>query len=126
MSEATVRVEGLDRLVRTLNRAAVDISELKEAHARVGEIVASEARARAPRRSGRLAGSVRAARQARRARVTYGGARVPYAGPITWGWPRHNIEPQPFVTDAARATESKWTEQYRRDVQDALDNVKGV
>jgi uncharacterized protein YcsI (UPF0317 family) len=121
-----VRIEGLDRLVRTLNRAAVDISDLKNAHAKAGEIVASEAAATAPRISGRLAGSVRAARQARRARVQAGRASVPYAAPIHWGWPARGIVAQPFISEAARATESRWRGEYERDVKDALAKVKGA
>lgn len=126
MSEEGVRIEGLNELVRTLKRAGADISELKEAHAKAGQIVATEAEAIAPRRSGRLAGTIRAARQVRRARVQAGRASVPYAGPIHWGWPARNIEPQPFLSEAARATESRWVAQYREDVQHALDQVKGL
>jgi len=126
MADEGVRVEGLDNLIRTLKRAGKDVSELKEAHARAGAIVAAEAEVIAPRRSGKLAGTIRAARQVRRARVQAGRANVPYAGPIHWGWPARNIEPQPFLSIAARSTESRWVDQYTRDVQAALDKVKGA
>lgn len=126
MADEGVRIEGLDTLVRTLNRAGVDITELKDAHKRAGEIVATEAESRAPRVSGKLAGSIRSARQAKRARVQAGRASVPYAGPIHWGWPRRNIEPNPFLSDAAQATESRWRDAYVHDVQAALDKVKGA
>jgi hypothetical protein len=120
------KVEGLNRLVRTLSRAGEDLSELKAANAKAGEIVAGDAGSRVPRRSGRLAGTIRAARQTRRARVTVGRASVPYAGPIHWGWQARHIAPNPFVSWAAQATEPQWTEAYRRDVQAALDHVKGA
>lgn len=126
MAEPTVQIIGLNRFVRTLNRAAGDISDMKDAHQKVGEIVASAARARAPRRSGDLAGSVRSARQARRARVMVGGARIPYAGPIHWGWPARGIAANPFVSEAAQDTESRWRDAYVRDVEAALDKVKGA
>jgi hypothetical protein len=126
MPDSTARVEGLDRLVRTLNKAQVDLSDLKDAHAAVGRIVAADAQARAPRRTGRLAGSIRASRQARRAQVVAGGARVPYANPIHWGWPSRGIAANPFLSDAAQATESQWVPLYRKDVQAALDKVKGA
>lgn len=122
----TVHIEGLSNLVRTLQRAGEDVSELKDAHRAAGEIVQREAESRAPRRSGALAGSVRAARQVRRARVQAGTSRVPYAGPIHWGWPSRQISSQPFVSEAAQATEPQWTAQYRRDVEAALAKVKGV
>lgn len=119
-------MEGLNTLVRTLNRAAVDVSDLKDAHQNAARIVASAAQASAPRRSGALASSVRGARQVRRARVSVGGARVPYAAPIHWGWPARGIAANPFVSEAAQDTESRWREQYEKDVNDALAKVKGV
>lgn len=128
MSNGTgeVRVEGLNTLVRTLNRAGEDVSELKDAHQRVAQIVADAASSRAPRRTGALSSSVRGARQVRRARVSVGGARVPYAAPIHWGWPARGIAANPFVSEAAQDTEARWTAQYREDVQNALDKVKGA
>lgn len=123
----TARVEGLDRLVRTLNRAALDITDLKDANKSVGEVVAGEAVMRAPRgKTGKLAGSIRSARQARRARVVVGRASVPYAGPIHWGWPARNIAAQPFAATAAQATEPRWSAMYRDAVIRLLGNVKGV
>jgi hypothetical protein len=124
--EATARVEGIDRLVRTLKRAGVDISELKEAHMRAARLVASAASSRAPRRTGHLAGNVRTGRSPRHARVLAGSARVPYAGPIHWGWPARRIAAQPFISEAAEQTESSWAAGYVRDVIAALGNVKGA
>lgn len=126
MTEPVLKVEGLNRLVRTLTRAKVDISDLKRANQTAGEIVAAAARASAPRRDGNLAGSIRAAKQARRARIMAGNAAVPYAAPIHWGWPARNIAANPWISQAARATEGQWTEQYRADVIAALSNVKGA
>jgi hypothetical protein len=125
-TDAQVKVEGLNNLVRTMKRAGVDIHELKDAHHAAGEIVARDAAARAPRDTGALAGSIKAARQVRRARVQAGSSRVPYAAPIHWGWPARNIAANPFISDAAQATEPRWVEQYQRDVQHALDQVRGV
>lgn len=121
-----VTVEGVDRLVRTLKRAGVDISDLKAAHSAVAAFVAGEAAARAPRRSGALAGSVRGARLQSRARVSAGRSSIPYAGPIHWGWPARRISSQPFVSEAAQATEPRWSETYRRDVLAALEKVQGA
>lgn len=126
MTDTTTRVVGLDRLVRTMQRAQVDIGELKDAHKRVGELVAREAQGHAPRRSGRLVGTLRASRQARRAQVVLGRTSVPYAGPIHWGWPARGIKANPFVSEAAQDTEPRWVPIYRADVQAALDRVKGA
>lgn len=125
MATEVGKVEGLDRLVRTLNRAALDVSDLKDAHANAGRIVAADAVPRAPHRSGKLAGTIRTTRQARRARIVAGRSNVPYAGPIHWGWQARHIKANPFISWAAQATEPQWTDGYRRDVQHALDNVRG-
>jgi uncharacterized protein YcsI (UPF0317 family) len=125
-AEIGIRIEGLDALVRSMRKAGVDISELKEAHIRAAAIVADRAAELAPRRSGRLAGSVRPAKQAKRARIQAGSAKVPYANPIHWGWPSRNIASQPFLSDAAQQTEAEWTAAYLEDVQAALDKVRGA
>ena len=124
--ETGIRIEGLDALVRTMRKAGVDISELKAAHIRAGQIVADRAAELAPRRSGKLAGSVRPAKQAKRARIQAGSAKVVYGNPIHWGWPARNIEANPFISNAAQQTEPEWTKAYLEDVQAALDKVRGV
>ena len=69
---------------------------------------------------------MRASRLAKGVRVSVGRATVPYAGAIHWGWPARNISAQPFLTDAAKATEPTWTRQYLSDIQKIVDKVKGV
>lgn len=126
MTETGIKVEGLARLARTMKRAGQDVTELKDAHTRAADTVAARARELAPRRSGNLANSIRSAKQAGRARVMAGNAKVPYAAPIHWGWPSRRIGAQPFLSLAAQDTESQWMRQYVTDVQAALDKVKGV
>lgn len=121
-----VRVEGLNELVRTLRRAGRDLEDLKDANRRAGEIAADAARGFVPERSGRLAGSIRTARQARLARVQAGRASIPYAGPIHWGWPARHIRAQPFLSEGAVESEPRWTAVFFDDVQRALDKVRGV
>src|SRR5215207_1415950 len=95
-----VRLEGIDDLRRALKRAGASLADLKDANERAGRLVATEASDLAPRRTGRLVQSIRPARQVAKAVVRAGGVGVPYAGPIHFGWPAHNIEPQPFLYDA--------------------------
>lgn len=121
-----VRVEGLRELRRELRQAGDDLSDLKDANAKVARLVADKAAALAPRRSGALAASVRGNRAAGKAQVAAGGARVPYAGPIHWGWPARGIEARPFVSDAAQQTEAQWLDIYTHDVQRVLDRVRGA
>jgi hypothetical protein len=121
-----VRVEGVRQLARTLRRFGDGIEDLKDANADVSAMVAREAAARAPRDSGKLAGSVRGSRQAARAVVAVGGAKVPYAGPIHWGWPKRGIPRRPFVLEAATATQERWLAAYENEIQRLGDKVEGV
>lgn len=125
-SGGEVRIEGLNTLTRTMKRAGEDLADLKDANARAGAIVASAASAMAPRRSGRLAASVRASRAVGRARVMAGRASVPYGPPIHFGWPARHIAANPFVSQAARDTEPIWLAAYLADVEKALDGVRGA
>jgi hypothetical protein len=126
MAAAAFKVEGLDTFLKTLRRAGADMNDLKDANSAAAQTIASAASARAPRRSGALAGSVRGSRQARRVVVRAGGARVPYAGVIHYGWPRHNISPQPFLVDAAVDSQPQWLPKYSSDLQQILDKVRGT
>lgn len=121
-----VQVRGAKQLRRTLKRAGVGLEDLKDAHAAAGSIVVAAGRTGAPRRSGRLASSVRASRAAASATVRAGGAQTPYAGVIHWGWPAHHITAQPWLSQAATATEPAWTAAYLEAVDRVLAGVKGV
>lgn len=123
---AGIEVEGASRLRKTLKAAGDDLSDMKEAHAAAAQFVAHQAASRAPRVTGTLAGGVRGSGAASVATIRAGGARVPYANPIHWGWPARNIAPQPFITEAAQATEGTWIELYERAADRALDKVKGL
>lgn len=93
-------VKGLRQAVRALQKAGADASDLTELMYAIGEMVVRATQPPiGPTR--RLAGSVRAGRSKNKAVVRAGGARVPYAGPIHFGWPARNIKPQPFLTKTA-------------------------
>lgn len=109
-----------------MRKAAGDLEDLKAVHEKVSAMVASAARSAAPHKSGRLAGSGRGSRAAGQAVVRFGGARVPYAGPIHYGWPKRHIRAQPFAVDAAHATEPAWTEVYLTELDRILAQVKGA
>lgn len=122
----TVKIEGARELRRTLKRAGVDVEDMKDANAAAGNIVAAAGRVSAPRRSGRLGGTVRASRAAASATVRAGGAAVPYAGVIHWGWPGHHISAQPWLSEAATRTEATWLAAYEAGVAKVLDRIKGA
>lgn len=124
--QAGVQVEGLARLRRDLRALGDDLGDLKKANEDAARIVAEAASARAPRRTGRLAASLRPARATGRASVLAGSGAVPYAGPIHWGWAARKIEANPFALEAAEATRPAWLPVYERELQRACDRVKGA
>lgn len=87
-------------------------ADLKGAYRTAARVVEVAAKTEAPRRSGRLAGSIKAKGTTTGASIVAGGTKaVPYAGPIHYGWPsRPNrskgwrggpIAANPFLTRAA-------------------------
>ena len=122
----TVKVAGANKLRRELKRAGLDMEDLREAHDRAARMVAADSRATAPRRTGALAGSLRGAGTKGRASVRAGYARIPYAGPIHWGWPARNIAAQPWILQTAERTEPAWYGIYLQAVQAILDGVEGA
>jgi hypothetical protein len=120
------QVTGAKELRRTLKQAGADMGDLKAVNRRVGELVADAARPRVPVRSGRLVASIRPAAAAAKVTIRAGSARLPYAGPIHWGWPKHHITANPFLSDAAIRTEDTWVGYYFDELQAVVDGVKGA
>lgn len=101
MSRRGVQIEGLRDLTRALDRLGDDAkNDLKKVHAGAAEDVERSARQGVPVRSGTLQRSLRSSGTKTRGVVRAGRARVPYAGPIHFGWRARNISPQPFLYDA--------------------------
>lgn len=125
MPRAVVEVEGARELRRTMKAAGADLNDLKDVHQEVANFVASRSRSSAPSVSGRLAGSVRGNRAQASAVVKAGGASVPYAGPIHWGWPARNIAAQPWLATTAADTEPIWYEKYLAAVEVIVGKIKG-
>ena len=121
-----VKVEGAARLRRTLRQAGIDLADLKASHAEAGQIAAAGGKARAPRITGTLASTIRSTGTNTGATIRAGFARVPYAGAIHWGWPGHNIEPNPFLTEGAQDTEPEWVAVYQAAIDEALNQIGGI
>lgn len=126
MARAIVQVRGARQLRASLKKAGRDLQDLKDAHAAVASMVARVAQQRAPKRTGRLASTVRGSGTTTAAIVRAGRKSVPYAGPIHWGWPARGIAAQPFMSNAATGSEGAWLPIYEGAVEDALDQVKGI
>ncbi|GIG64258.1 HK97 gp10 family phage protein [Phytomonospora endophytica] len=121
-----VDVIGAERLRISLRKAGAEVADLKNANAKAASMVAGAAASSAPRRTGRLAATVRGNRAVGKAIIRAGRASVPYALPIHWGWPARNIAPNPWVSEAARRLEPVWLAVYVDDLQSILDKIEGA
>jgi hypothetical protein len=108
----SIKVEGLRGLqsqLRAIDDKAMK-AELRKVNKDAATIVADEARNLVPVRTGRLRASIGARGGQTSSTVKAGtSSRVPYAGPIHFGWGARNIRPQPFLYDALG---KKWREVY--------------
>lgn len=100
MAGEGVHVDGLRELIRDLQDVGVQVDDLKDAFGSIAKEAADLAASFAPRRSGRLQASIRGTRAKNKASVRAGGARVPYAGPVNFGWPRRGIRASLFMQRA--------------------------
>jgi phage gpG-like protein len=121
MAKGGVEVIGAARFSRTARAAARDIREMHPGDA--GRVVASRARAGAPKRTGRLAASVTAGTDGGDVVVS---SRLVYAPVIHNGWPGHNISANPFLTRGLENSRAEVERIYAAEAQDALGKVKGA
>ena len=118
-----MELRGARELATGLRKAGADMKDLRAVNKQAAQVVAPEAKSLAPRRSGRLANSVRAGATQKAGVVRAGSKRVPYAGPINYGWPRRHIKPTRFMNRAAKNTEPEWAKVYRDAVQKIIDRI---
>lgn len=109
--------------ISTLRRALTKLDDaakqdFKEAGFKAATIVVEEAKRLVPYRSGALADSIRAGKVVSGGKVYAGRARVPYAGPIHFGWANRNIAPNPFLYDAADRRVSEVMDAYLTQIYD--------
>jgi hypothetical protein len=116
-----IEVKGAKELRRAIKRAAdADLkNEVKKANREAADIVAYEAQTIVPVKSGKLLESIRASGTMTAGIVRSGRANVPYAGVIHFGWPGHNIEPNPFLYEAADSRADEVLAKY----EDAINAV---
>jgi hypothetical protein len=125
-----VEVVGAARLAQTLRDFARSLGDLADANRRAGELVGSAAVSRVPRRTGRLAGSLRIDAAPTDVSVSFGAS---YAAPIQWGvGPRvglrgpHNISPTLFLTGALAAQEDAVLGVYEEAIDTRMGRVRGA
>lgn len=115
-----VQIVGLVSLQRALNLVANGLDKLQTVHQAAAELVAGTAREIVPVQSGTLRGTIVATSDRSHGFVFAGTPGVPYAGPIHFGWPDHNIKPQPFLYDALDANFENVSELYGKHVDDLV------
>jgi HK97 gp10 family phage protein len=126
---AGLKVKGYKQAIKALQAIGVPTAEIKAAGSAAGELVAGEARALAPVRSGALRNSIRVSKSLNRVSVSAGNNRsIPYANPIHWGWFKRNIKPQPFFVKALGITRDEVYQNYYRSLDKliASQSTKGI
>lgn len=110
---AGIKVKGLKSAIKALQEIGVPAAEIKAAGSEAGELVANQARELVPVRSGNLRNTIRVSKALNKVSVLAGNnVRVPYAGPIHWGWAKRNIQPQPFFVKALGVTRDQVYQNY--------------
>lgn len=116
-----VELVGGRELSRSLANVARDLDDLSGANRDAGDLLASVARVRAPRRSGTLAASTTP-------HVFAGGVSV--FSPVRYFWPVHSgtsrTPAQPYVAEAIRDSEDRILRIYDDEVEQVLARVRGV
>jgi len=121
-----IRVEGIDKLRRALVKLDDAAKEdFKAAGKAAAEIVERQARTEVSVRSGNLKNTIRSSGQQRGGVVSAGRAKVPYAGPIHFGWGRRRIHPNPFLYRAADKRVDEVTEAYLAQVYEIWNRNLG-
>lgn len=110
----SIKVRGDDELAAALSRIGDGLGHLDDAARAAGEVLAVDARGRAPKRTGTLAASIRAS-------GPVVGTPIRYGAPVHNGVPSRNQRPQPFLTDAVRAQSTELGTIYAADIQRLID-----
>ena len=118
-----VQVTGAKELRKALKHMGADLSDLTRTNKAAAEPVAQRAREIVPHVTGRLSRNIRATATRTQGLVAAGGSAVPYAGPIHFGWPARNIQPQPFLYDALDQRGDQVVSVYEKHIGDLVVRV---
>jgi hypothetical protein len=101
-----------------LQQMGIELTDFKTINRLIAENVMGEAKGRAPVDDGTLRGDIRGGASKTRAYVSVGRKKIPYAGPIHFGWPARNIEAQPFLYEAMDARADEVQKVYAKRVDE--------
>lgn len=122
-SRGTMAVDGLNALVRDLQKLGVEVDDLKDVFQPIAQMAAKSAASFAPVQTGNLRDTIRGNRAKNKAVVTAGRARVPYAGPINYGWAARNIQPALFLQKADEVMGPKAVEMLEEGIDKLIDRL---
>lgn len=89
-----------EEIAAALQRGSRELRDLRPAMRELKERGEGYVKRRVPRRTGRLARSVRGVSRGTSLRIQVGGRGVPYAAVQEYGWKAHNIKPKRYVRRA--------------------------
>lgn len=112
-----VQIKGLSATVRALSKAGADMTDMRELMHKIGQLVIDASNP--PVKTGRLKNSLRAGKGKTKAVVRAGGARVPWAPIVEYGWPGHRKETA-FLRNADRATRAEQFKTLDEGIKDIL------
>lgn len=115
-----VQVEGLSRVVRELKALGLEVTDLKDAFAQIASEATAAVTSHTPRRSGRLAASLRGNRAQSKAVVRAGSKAVPYAGVTNYGWPRRGIRAAEFMQRGDEEMRPKAVQRLEAQIESAI------
>lgn len=120
-----VKVRGANRLATTLRKAGADVAEMKDANQRAGAVVAAQAKVLAPKRTGRLAGSIKPSRRQRGVQVRVG-IRAAYPGVQNYGSAKRNIRPKYYMQHALASKQAEAVDIYFAEMERLVSKVQGA
>jgi bacteriophage HK97-gp10 putative tail-component len=114
-----VQVDGLAQLTRDLKKLeAAAVKKLRAVSKDAAQIVSDEAKSKAPVLTGRFRDKIKPGATQAGGYVAIRG--LVYAGPIHFGWPAHNIRPNPVLYEALDARRAEVIAKFERGVADVV------
>lgn len=126
MANSALYVVGQRRFVATMRKAGADLEELREVNAQAARIALPAVRSRVPKKTGRLASTIRAGSTKRAGVIRAGRKSAPYAGVINYGWPARRITGILYANNGIASTEPTWTKVYKDYIKKTMSQVKGM
>jgi hypothetical protein len=118
MGSTKIPITGGRDLRRNLKELGDEaVNDLKRINEEGVEIVLEEALARVPVRSGDLKATVRGSATKTRGTIRAGFKKIPYAGPIHFGWADRRIKPNMFLYEAVDARRDEVADAYQEQIK---------